>query len=304
MTDENQADQLDTQAPADSAAPEAVDAPEAPESAPEAPAEEGALDQGSADEQAPATPASDAAPEAPAAEPAADEYVAPVITDLSAVPEDVAALAPVAAVVAAAVAANPATPTVDAVEPGVPNPSDDPLNPSTITGDPAAPSFEQGQDVIGLNKMTNAKGNAATVIIFERIERHMLFVSGKRAFADLAAREQEQESFIESVGNMMRLPYDEYVLVTNQLLTAIKKNIEAFEDGTAYRFIAGLDKKIPKDTLNAYRAYMHFLYTVASNWSARSRLDKKIDIASVVGTFPAKIMKENVVRYYREIVAQ
>jgi hypothetical protein len=212
---------------------------------------------------------------------AAAPYIPPVATDLSAT-----------------------APTVTAADPLTPKPSDDVLNPSTVTPQTDAPSFELGLDVIGTTKMTNAKGTAATAIIVERINRHMNFLIGKSAFATPAARELEQTTFIETIGNTLRLPYDQYALVTNQLLTAIKNNLDVFEKGLAYRFMAGLDKKIPKQILDIYRSYIRFLTVVASNWVGRSRLDKKIDIASVTATFPAKVMKENATRYYREIMAQ
>jgi hypothetical protein len=139
---------------------------------------------------------------------AAAPYIPPVATDLSAT-----------------------APTVTAADPLTPKPSDDVLNPSTVTPQTDAPSFELGLDVIGTTKMTNAKGTAATAIIVERINRHMNFLIGKSAFATPAARELEQTTFIETIGNTLRLPYDQYALVTNQLLTAIKNNLDVFEKG-------------------------------------------------------------------------
>lgn len=163
---------------------------------------------------------------------------------------------------------------------------------------PAEVSYEQGQSVIGIGKLVNAKGTAVTEIMVQRVNTHMAYVAGKKGFKDKEEEVLEMASFIETIGNSLKLPYEQFVLVTDAVLLAVQENQKAFTDGTAYRFTQGLDKRYPADAIHNYRVYMTFLTKVAVNWKSRWKLARLISLAFVIQDFDQKA-KENITQYFR-----
>jgi hypothetical protein len=159
-------------------------------------------------------------------------------------------------------------------------------------------SYEQGQPVIGIGKLVNAKGTAVTEIMIQRIETHMNYVAGRKGFKDKEEEVLEMAGFIETIGNSLKLPYEQFVLVTDAVLQAVQENQKAFTSGTAYRFTQGLDKRYPPDSIHNYRVYMTFLTKVAVNWKSRWKLAKLISLAFVIQDFDQKA-KENITQYFR-----
>ena len=159
-------------------------------------------------------------------------------------------------------------------------------------------SYEQGQDVIGIGKMVNAKGTAVTEIMVGRINAHMEFLSGKKGFKNKEEEVLEMATFIETIGNSLKLDFEQFVLVTDTLLCAIQENQKVFNSGLAYRFTTGLDKKYPAEFISNYQTYMLFLTRVSQNWKARYKLNRLISLAFVIENFDQKA-KENITRYFR-----
>lgn len=163
-------------------------------------------------------------------------------------------------------------------------------------------TFEKGEGVIGLSKMVNARGTVTTDIMIERIQKHMQHLSGKLGFNNKEERIHEQVTFIETVGNSLRLDFDQFVLVTDVLLNAIKEHQPVFEKGLAFRFMGGLDKNYPADYIRTYQAYISFLSTIAKNWAGRAKLANQVDIGYVTKDFPQKA-KENINQYFRRVIS-
>jgi len=163
---------------------------------------------------------------------------------------------------------------------------------------PAEATFEPEPMVIGIAKMVNAKGDTTTDIMVTRINRHIEFLAGRRRFKDKKEEQDEQISFIETIGNSMRLDFEQFVVVTDDLLTVIRQNADVFSSGLAFRYTVGLDKKYPAQTIRLYHTYLAFLTMVAKNWEARYKLHSLIDLASVITDLNRK-GKENVTQYFR-----
>lgn len=151
--------------------------------------------------------------------------------------------------------------------------------------------------VIGLKAMTNSKGNATTDIIAERIEKHIGYLSGKVGFENKEAQNREQQSFIETVGNSLKLDFEQYVLVTDKLLEVIRENDKVFREGLAFRFMKNLGENYPLESVKAYQSYITYLTKIAFNWSARHRLHELTDPTYVIQNLDRK-GKENVIRYF------
>ena len=205
-----------------------------------------------------------------------DTFTSPQVTDLSGKAPAAEATAPVvtkevAPVAAAAPATAPAT---------------------------AEASFVPKQDVIAINKMVNAKGTVTTDIMVARIKQHMEFLSGAKRYKNKEEEVQEQVSFIETIGNSLKLDFPQFALVTDELLNAIRENKDVFQKGTQFRFTMGLDKTYPAQYIRTYQVYMTFLAMVAKNWVSRYKLDKLVDLAHVIHDFDRK-GKENLTQYFR-----
>lgn len=156
---------------------------------------------------------------------------------------------------------------------------------------------QQEAQVIGLKQMVNSKGNATTDIIVERIEKHISYLSGKVAFANNDAKAREQQSFIETIGNSLKLDFDQYVLVTDELLRVIRENDKVFRDGLAFRFMVGLGANYPLESVKAYQSYITYLTKIAFNWSNRHRINELVDPTFVMQNLDRK-SKENITRYF------
>ena len=163
------------------------------------------------------------------------------------------------------------------------------------------PSLEEEVLVIGVGRMTNAKGNETTDLIKNRIKRHFEYLSSKLRFKDDDERDEEQSSFIETIGNTLRLPFEQYVVVTDYLLQQIRESGGLFADGTAFRFTRVMKVKIPVEHVRNYRSYMTLLSMIANNWGRRHQLNKFIDIAYPIKDLP-KAGKENVTQYFNKLM--
>lgn len=163
---------------------------------------------------------------------------------------------------------------------------------------PAEATFQAEPMVIGIAKMINAKGDTTTDVMVARINRHIEFLAGRKRFKDKKEEQDEQISFIETIGNSFRLDFEQFAVVTDDLLTLIRANADVFSGGLAFRYTVGLDKKYPAQTIRLYHTYMSFLTMVAKNWEARYKLHSLIDLASVITDLNKK-GKENVTQYFR-----
>ena len=158
-------------------------------------------------------------------------------------------------------------------------------------------SFMATPDVVGIGQMINGVGNDATDIIKERINNHLEYLTGQRRFNNEAHRLTEQTTFIETIGNVLKLDFPQYVVVTDYLLQAVLMNKKIFTDNQACRFCVGLSGRYPADIIGNYQKYIAFLTRVAVNWTARYKLRQLLDISSVIVDFDRK-GKENVTRYF------
>jgi hypothetical protein len=163
---------------------------------------------------------------------------------------------------------------------------------------PAEATFQEEPMVIGITKMINAKGDTTTDVMVSRINRHVEFLAGRKRFKDKKEEVDEQISFIETIGNSMRLDFEQFAVVTDDLLNIIRANPEIFSGGLAFRHTVGLDRKYPVQTIRVYHTYISFLAMVAKNWESRYRLGSLIDLASVITDLNRK-GKENVTQYFR-----
>jgi 3-oxoacyl-[acyl-carrier protein] reductase len=231
------------------------------------------------DTPAPEAP-SEAAPTVPVAEQSSQEYQPPVTEELQ--PQEPAQQAPA-----------PTAPEA-----------------------PAAASEEAaGYDVtpalVESGEMVAANGSATSGVMLSRIAKHMSHLTGKKGFGSNKERWEEQASFIECVGRSLGLPYDDYVMVTNELIQQIRDNLKLFTSGDAYRFMHDLTTKYPenkpvkypKESADRYQAYMSFLTTIARNYTTRHRLRTSTDVG-----FATKDMnmvgKQNVTKFFTQLTAQ
>ena len=164
------------------------------------------------------------------------------------------------------------------------------------------PTLAPALDVVGVSQMLNAKGNLVTASMIARIDRHMAFLVGTEGFNDVAERNLEQVSFIETIGNSMKLDFDGYVIVTDYLLEQIRANQQVFTDGMAFRFTASLGKAYPADVVRNYQSYIELLTKIAVNWKVRYKLKKLIDITYAIKDLQPKA-KVNVTQYFNKVAA-
>lgn len=161
--------------------------------------------------------------------------------------------------------------------------------------------FEAGSTVIGVKEMVDTKEKIATKIMIERIQHHLQFLTGKLSFPNTDAQIKEQVTFIETIGNSLKLDYDQFIVVTNELLNQIKDNKDTFTNGTPFRFMSVLDKQYSPDIIKTYQSYILFLTKLAKNWSSRYKLNKLVDIAFVTQDMDRK-SKENLTRYFQSLI--
>lgn len=166
----------------------------------------------------------------------------------------------------------------------------------------AEAKFADIPDIIGVASLTNAKGDVVTDVLKSRLDRHLLFLSGKKSFGTQKEREEEQSSFIESIANGFQLPYEQFVVVTDYILNLVRTNPEAFAGGSVFRFLPGLDKVYPIDHIRTYKAYISLLIMISKNWASRYKLNKLVDVAYAVKDLPSKAAKENVTRYFNQLM--
>lgn len=164
------------------------------------------------------------------------------------------------------------------------------------------PTLKPLDQVIDVSKLVNAKGTVVSDLAIARIERHLTYIRGEVGFSSSEERFEEQAGFIQSVGNMLKLDFDQYALVTDYLLTKIRENQDVFSNGEAFRFIPGMEKRYPTDAISGYQAYIELLTKIASNWKVRYKLKKLIDIGYVSQSLPRK-GKENLAQYFNKVSA-
>lgn len=167
---------------------------------------------------------------------------------------------------------------------------------------PAEPTLATVPDVIGVSKMLNAKGTLVTASITTRIDRHMRYLVGAEGFNSVEERNQEQVSFIETIGNSMKLDFEGYAIVTDYLLGQIRENQQVFTDGLAFRFTVGLGKDYPADVVQSYQSYIELLTKIAVNWKVRYKLKKLVDITYAIKDLQPK-GKVNVTQYFNKIAS-
>ncbi|MNM18443.1 hypothetical protein D3C81_287360 [compost metagenome] len=166
----------------------------------------------------------------------------------------------------------------------------------------AEATFSETPDIIGVASLTNAKGDVVTDVLKSRIDRHLQYLKGKKSFATQKEREDEQSSFIESIGGSFQLPYEQFVVVTDYILNVVRGNPEAFAGGQVFRFTPGLDKVYPIDHIRTYKAYMSLLIMISKNWVSRYKLNKLVDVTYAIKDLPTKTAKENVTRYFNQLM--
>lgn len=162
------------------------------------------------------------------------------------------------------------------------------------------PTLAPALDVISVSKMLNAKGTVVTDQMIARIDRHMKYLRGEEGFNDQKERDTEQVTFIETIGNSLKMDFEGYAIVTDYLLKQVRDNQSVFSDGMAFRFTVGLDKNYPTDIIRQYQSYVELLTKIAANWKVRYKLKKLIDIAYVIQPLQNKA-KENITQYFNKI---
>lgn len=163
-------------------------------------------------------------------------------------------------------------------------------------------SYEPNKDVIGVKQLTKATNTEALNVITTRIKRHMEYLNGNIGFSSPEQRIDEQVTFIETIGNTLKLPYQDYVEVTNVLINQIRNNSEVFSKGLAFRFTKDLGQKYPIKIIATYETYMTLLATIATNWTRRHALDRLVDLDYGIQNLDRK-SKENVTRYFKQIIS-
>jgi hypothetical protein len=166
----------------------------------------------------------------------------------------------------------------------------------------AEPTLVPLPAVIGVNKILNAKGTVVTDIMIKRIDKHLEYLNGTVGFKDTEERDEEQVSFIETIGNSLKMDFDGYVVFTDYLLTKIRDNQKVFTDGLAFRFCAELKKGSYTEAVKNYQAYIEFLTKIAINWNVRYKLKKLVDTAYVIQPLNQK-GKENVTQYFNKLAS-
>lgn len=166
----------------------------------------------------------------------------------------------------------------------------------------AEPTLVPLPAVIGVNKILNAKGNVVTDIMIKRIDKHLEYLNGEVGFTDHKERDEEQVSFIETIGNSLKMDFEGYVVFTDYLLTKIRDNQKVFTDGLAFRFCADLKKGSYAEAVKNYQAYVEFLTKIAINWNVRYKLKKLVDTAYVIHPLNQK-GKENVTQYFNKLAS-
>jgi hypothetical protein len=169
----------------------------------------------------------------------------------------------------------------------------------TVT--PVQPSLEEVSDVIVAARMVNAKKTATTDVIVARIEKHIQYLAGKVGFRDDDERRREQESFIVTIGETLKLSYEEYVVVTDHLVSVVRQNRAIFADGTAFRYTRNLSKNFPAHSVSQYRNYMTMWSMITGHWQRRHRLNSLIDITYMTKDLP-RVGKENVTQYFNALM--
>lgn len=166
----------------------------------------------------------------------------------------------------------------------------------------AEPTLVPLPAVIGVNKILNAKGTVVTDIMIKRIDKHLEYLNGTVGFKDTEERDEEQVSFIETIGNSLKMDFDGYVVFTDYLLTKIRDNQKVFTDGLAFRFCADLKKGSYTEAVKNYQSYIEFLTKIAINWNVRYKLKKLVDTAYVIQPLNQK-GKENVTQYFNKLAS-
>lgn len=166
----------------------------------------------------------------------------------------------------------------------------------------AEPTLVPLPAVIGVNKILNAKGTVVTDVMIKRIDKHLEYLKGEVGFKDAEERNQEQVSFIETIGNSLKMDFDGYVVFTDYLLTKIRDNQKVFTDGLAFRFCADLKKGSYTEAVSNYQSYIEFLTKIAINWNVRYKLKKLVDTAYVIHPLNQK-GKENVTQYFNKLAS-
>jgi len=164
------------------------------------------------------------------------------------------------------------------------------------------PSLNETPDVIGIGKMINAKGDLVTDVMKARIERHLKYLRSETSFKDREEATNEQVTFMETVGNMLKLDFEQYVVVTDFFLGEIRKTPEVFSESVAFRFIAGLTRQYPSEYIKNYQTYIELLSKIAKNWKVRYKLGQLMDITYAISDFDRR-GKENVTQYFRKVTS-
>lgn len=169
------------------------------------------------------------------------------------------------------------------------------------TPPPPQPSLEEPAGIIGVGKMTNAKGTAVTTFIIARIDQHLKYLKGEQGFKDDEARVKEMTEFMETIANTLKLKFEQYTVVTDHLLSVIRSNPEIFVNGTAFRFTRNLGKDYPASAIDSYRNYMTLLSMVARAWQRRHKLNTLIDPTYTIRNL-STAGKENVTQYFNKLM--
>lgn len=174
--------------------------------------------------------------------------------------------------------------------------------PTVAKQEEQAPAFKQEVDVVKPKQMVQSNSQIVTIIMLERIDKHIKHLTGKLGFNDKKEQEIEQISFMETMGNVLKLDYERFCLVTDKLIEEIRANEKVFTEGLAFRYMKGLDAKYPLSVIETYQTYITFLTRVASNWSKRHQLKNMIDINHVVADLN-KTAKVNVRKYFDKLTS-
>lgn len=172
----------------------------------------------------------------------------------------------------------------------------------TVKEEVTAPRFKHTEEVVKSNQMVQRNSSVITNIMLDRVEKHMKHLNGTLGFNNKQEQEVEQITFMETMGNVLKLDYERFSIVTDKLISEIRANEKVFTEGLAFRFMKGLEAKYPKSIIDVYQTYITFLTRIAVNWTKRHQLKNMIDINHVISDLN-RTAKSNVTKYFNKLTS-
>lgn len=157
-------------------------------------------------------------------------------------------------------------------------------------------------DTVSVGDMINAKGTDVSATLQQRIDRHVMYLAGKRSFASHAAEKEEQISFIETIGNSVLLNLDQYAIVTDYLIKTIRENLEHFDHGGVFKFTKGIEREYNAKAVQEFKNYMTLMVRISRDYANRRQLNRMIDINTLTKGLKQKA-RDNINTYFRRLAS-